>query len=65
MAILSSSEMNNKDNLPAQLSLREGELAIAPFAKLSEDLEYLLALVTKKNLHREVGTGPVLGDEAW
>ncbi len=48
-----------------ELSLADGKLVIKPVAKPKPDLEQLLAKVTKKNLHREVDTGSVVGNETW
>jgi antitoxin component of MazEF toxin-antitoxin module len=45
--------------------LCEGKLIITPAAKPTVNLDDLLAKVTRKNLHREVNTGPVMGGEAW
>lgn len=54
-----------KDNSPVELSLCEGRLVITPVAKPAVSLDDLLAKVTKKNLHREVDTGPARGREVW
>lgn len=48
-----------------ELSLVEGRLVITPIARSGFRLEDLLAQVTEENLHREVGTGLAMGDEAW
>ncbi|MEN6578645.1 MAG: AbrB/MazE/SpoVT family DNA-binding domain-containing protein [Phycisphaerales bacterium] len=58
-------EAGLKDDSPVELSLQEGRLVITPAVKPSVSLDDLLARVTKKNLHGEVDTGPVLGREVW
>ena len=58
-------EVGLQENSAVELSLRKGELVIAPLSKPELDLERLLAEVTEENLHREVDTGPAMGDEAW
>lgn len=58
-------EVGLRENSAVELSLREGELVIAPVIRPEPDLEELLAAVTEENLHREVDSGPAMGDEAW
>lgn len=58
-------EVGLRENSSVELSLREGELVIAPVARQELDLEQLLAGVTEETLHREVDTGPAMGGEAW
>ena len=47
------------------LSLVDGKLVVTPTIEPALTLEHLLARVTEDNLHREVDTGPPMGNEAW
>jgi antitoxin MazE len=47
------------------VSISKGRLIAAPIGPRRPRLEELLRRVTKRNLHREVGTGPAVGREAW
>jgi antitoxin MazE len=60
-----AAEAGLKNNLPVELSLCEGKLIITPSARPMVSLDDLLAKVTRKNLHREVDTGPARGGEVW
>jgi antitoxin component of MazEF toxin-antitoxin module len=55
-----TAEAGLKDNSPVELSVQEGELIVAPSAKPPVNPDDLLAKVTRKNLHREVDTGPAV-----
>ncbi len=48
-----------------ELSLVDGKLVVAPVVEPAVTLDQLLAGVTEDNLHREVDTGPAIGNEAW
>ena len=48
-----------------EISLADGKLVITPVAKPKPTLKQLLAKVTKENLHHEVDTGSVAGNETW
>jgi len=48
-----------------EVSLADGNIVITPVAKPKLTLKQLLAKVTKENLHHEVDTGPVIGNETW
>ena len=50
---------------PVDLSLVDGKLIVTPAIEPTLTLEHLLAQVTEGNLHREVDTGPAMGNEAW
>ena len=47
------------------LAIEDGRLVITPPASPPYALEELLAGVTEENLHAEINTGAVRGDEAW
>lgn len=59
-----AAEVGLEENSPVELSLVGGRLVIAPLVE-TLSLEGLLAQVRDDNLHREVDTGSVMGDEAW
>ncbi len=48
-----------------EVSLSDGKLVITPVTEPKLNLKQLLAKVTKENLHHEVDTGPVTGNETW
>jgi antitoxin MazE len=60
-----ASEVGLDQNSSVEVSLKEGKLIVAPALEPKFTLKQLLAQVTKKNLHREVDTGPAVGDEVW
>ena len=62
---LLADEVGLHENSAVELSLREGELVIAPATEPELDLDQLLAGITEENLHREVDAGPAMGEEAW
>ena len=43
----------------------EGKLVVAPVSDKEYTLKELLCGVTKRNIHREVETGPSVGRESW
>lgn len=47
------------------VSLADGKLVITPVAKPKLTLKQLLSKVTEGNMHREVDTGPIIGNEVW
>jgi antitoxin MazE len=48
-----------------ELTLVDGRLTLFPIAQPALTLEELLAQVTDENRHREVDTGPAVGNEVW
>ncbi len=48
-----------------ELSLDEGRLVITPLEVPAYRLDDLLDLVTTKNLHGEIDSGPAVGREVW
>ncbi len=58
-------EARLRDECLVELSLVDGKLVVAPLTRSAFTLENLLAAVTRQNLHREVDTGPTMGNEAW
>jgi antitoxin MazE len=47
-----------------EVSLEKGELRLAP-VRPRWRLDHLLSKVTKRNVHAEVGSGPIAGREIW
>jgi antitoxin MazE len=45
-----------------EISVEDGKLVMTPVGPVLADL---LAGVTEDNIHREVDTGPAMGNEAW
>ncbi len=60
-----AAEAGLEQDMPVEVSLVEGTLVVAPVTDPVFTLEQLLAGVTEENLHREVDTGPPVGNEAW
>jgi antitoxin MazE len=48
-----------------EISIVDGQIIITPVVAPSWTLEELLAGINKNNLHHEVDTGFVLGNEVW
>jgi antitoxin MazE len=48
-----------------EVSLVDGQLVVHRVAQPEWTLEQLLAGVTEENLHREIDTGPAVGNETW
>jgi antitoxin MazE len=53
-----------KDTL-VEIKLDNGHIIIAPLNDREILLDQLLAQITEENMHREVETGPVVGNEFW
>lgn len=53
------------DKTEVDLTVRNGNLVVAPTTKPPQRLEDLLSRVTKRNLHGEVDMGTPMGREAW
>jgi len=60
-----AAEVGLEPNSSVEVSLVDGRLVITPVAKPALSLKDLLAQVNEANLHREVDTGPAVGDETW
>jgi len=48
-----------------EVEVRKGRLVVTPIAERTFRLDQLLRGVTKKNLHREIGTEGPVGREQW
>ena len=60
-----ATEVGLQRETAVEVSLANGKLVITPVAKPKLTLKQLLAKVTKDNLHHEVDTGSVVGNETW
>ncbi|HEY2883035.1 MAG TPA: hypothetical protein VGJ15_11390 [Pirellulales bacterium] len=58
-------EAKLKENAAVDVSLVQGALVVSPTRKQKSALKKLLAEVTSKNLHREIGFGSPQGKEVW
>lgn len=58
-------EAGIESNMAVDISLEDGKLIIVPIVTLAHTLEHLLAGITDDNLHKEISTGPAVGQEAW
>ena len=58
-------EVGLTPNSVVEVSLAQGKLVIAPVIKPRYTLKQLLKRVNKRNLHREVDSGPAVGKEVW
>jgi len=58
-------EAGLEQDTPVEMSLVDGKLVLMPLTRPKVTLEHLLAQVTEQNLHREVETGPAVGNEVW
>lgn len=47
------------------ISIRDGEIVVAPVAETTYTLAQLVAGITDKNRHPETDHGPSVGNEAW
>jgi antitoxin MazE len=60
-----AAEMQLEQETLVEVTLVDGKLLIVPIVEPAVTLEQLLAGVTEENLHREVDSGPAIGNEAW
>jgi len=58
-------EIGLQQDVPIDLSLRDGKLLISPIVESKITLDELLEQVTEDNIHGEVETGPAVGKEVW
>ncbi|MEM9951708.1 MAG: AbrB/MazE/SpoVT family DNA-binding domain-containing protein [Chloroflexota bacterium] len=50
---------------PVEIRIVDGQIHIVPIQSKQYNLEELLAEVTEDNLHEEIDTGDILGNEIW
>jgi antitoxin MazE len=48
-----------------EISIVGKQIVIAPFPEPELTLDELLDSITEDNLHEEIDTGPILGNESW
>lgn len=56
-------EAGLQNNTSVDVSLRDGKLLVTPVSQ--PELEHLLSGITDENLHHEIYTGPIMGNEIW
>ena len=54
-----------ENNSVVEVSLIDGRIVIKPIAPTHWSLDQLLAGVTSDNIHQEINTGEVVGNEVW
>jgi antitoxin MazE len=60
-----ANEVGLLNDSSVDVSLTNGKLVVVPIEKPGLTLKKLLAQITEKNIHREVDSGPAVGNEAW
>jgi antitoxin MazE len=60
-----AAEVGLENEASVELRLDRGKIVLEPIRPPAPRLEDLLRGVRKSNLHREVDTGPAVGDEVW
>lgn len=60
-----ANEVGLLNDSSVEVSLANGKLVVMPIEKPGVTLKKLLAQITEKNMHREVDSGPAVGNEAW
>ena len=60
-----AAESNIQQGSEVELSLVEGSLVIKAVRRPEYALDTLLSEVTADNLHGEIDTGPLAGNEVW
>lgn len=56
---------NIEQNTTVEISLENGKLVITPVPEPSVSLDSLLSQITEENVHKEVDTGNLVGNEVW
>lgn len=60
-----ANEIGLEQDSPVEVSMLDGKLVLSPIHEAALSLDQLLEKVTKDNLHHEVDSGPVMGNEVW
>ena len=60
-----ANEAGLEPDTPVEMSVVDGKIIVETVREPTLTLDQLLAQVTDDNLHREVDTGPTLGNEIW
>ncbi|HAR46032.1 MAG: multidrug transporter MatE [Nitrospirae bacterium GWC2_57_13] len=60
-----ANEVGLLNDSSVEVSVTSGKLVVVPIEKPGVTLKKLLAQITEKNIHREVDSGPVVGNESW
>ena len=60
-----ANEIHLQQDSLVEVALAEGKLVLSPVLEPRFALDRLLEQVNEQNLHREVNTGPAVGNEGW
>jgi antitoxin MazE len=60
-----AAEVGLEPDSPVDVSVAKGKLIVEPGAEPPLTLKQLLSKVNRRNLHREVDSGPAVGNEVW
>jgi antitoxin MazE len=60
-----AAEAQVAEGATVDLSVENGQLLVRPLRVRKYSLKALLRKVSRRNVHREVSTGKVVGREAW
>lgn len=58
-------EIGLEPHTPVDVTVHEGKLIVERLQTSSLSLNQLLQEITSDNIHREVDTGPAVGNESW
>jgi antitoxin MazE len=58
-------DANLENDSTVEISLVDGKIVIKPVTAPQWTLEELLAGINQENIHHEVDTGALVGNEAW
>lgn len=62
-AIMEAAHLKLDD--PVDVREEGGCIIVEPLARKTYDIENLLAGISSDNLHAEISTGPIMGNETW
>ena len=60
-----ANEIGLEQDSPVEVSMLDGKLVLLPIHETAWSLDQLLEMVTEDNMHNEVNSGPVMGNEVW
>jgi antitoxin MazE len=60
-----AAETNLAEGSEVELRLQSGSIVVRPVARKRHKLDNLLGLITARNRHAVVETGPAVGREVW
>ncbi len=60
-----ANEIGLEQDSPVEVLMLDGKLVLLPIKETALSLDQLIEKVTEDNLHHEVDSGPVMGNEVW